>query len=239
MSDSDVDPEDFDSTEPEERDVASEAATDHEKFLSMLPHYYRGEVAQANSLMDRLDLTVDWAIAVVTAVLALAFQGGDVTAYLLLIGIVAVSAFLLFDVRRYRIYDATRARVRLLEENVFANTFDPAGTPVDEWRKELGTDLRRPTLKVSYLEALSRRLRRVYFLLYLLLGGAWVFRITLFAPGEPWTETASVSGVPGEIVAGVVAIFFVVVVVVTFWPTGRRAKGEFHGEEPGRWKRSE
>ena len=233
------DPEDFDPTDHDQREVASEAATDREAFLSMLPHYYRGEVAQLNSLQDRLDLTVDWAIAVVTAVLALAFQGGDVSAYLLLIGIVAVSAFLLFDVRRYRIYDATRARVRLLEENVFANVFRPKGTPVEEWREELGDDLRRPTLKVSYREALSRRLKRVYFLLYALLGSAWAFRITLYASGEPWLETASIPGIPGEAVVGIVAVFFVGVVAVTFWPTRRRARGEFHGEQPGRWKRSE
>lgn len=30
-----------------------------------------------------------------------------------------------------------------------------------DWRREIGDDLRRPSFEVTYLEALSRRLRRV------------------------------------------------------------------------------
>ncbi|TMT85793.1 DUF2270 domain-containing protein [Haloterrigena sp. H1] len=230
-------PDDFDSTAPNERNVATAAATDREEFLSLLPHYYRGEMSQSGNLLSRLDLTTDWAIVVVTAVLALAFQSsGDVSAYLLLIGIVGVSLFLLFDVRRYRIYDASRARVRLLEENLFANALDPSDVPLEAWRAELGEDLRTPTFKVSYWEAISRRLRRIYYHLYLLLGVAWLFRITLYTPKESWSQTASVSGVPGAVVAAAVAAFFLTVTVFTLWPRQRKAKGEVHGEKPGRWK---
>ncbi|WP_408958999.1 DUF2270 domain-containing protein [Natrinema sp. 74] len=229
-------PDDFDSTAPDERNVATVAATDREEFLSLLPHYYRGEMSQSGNLLSRLDLTTDWAIVAVTAVLALAFQGSDVSAYLLLIGIVGVSLFLLFDVRRYRAYDASRARIRLLEENLFANALEPSDAPLEAWRAELGEDLRTPTFKVSYWEAASRRLRRIYYPLYLLLGVAWLFRITLYAPGEPWTKTASVPGVSGTAVVAVVAVFFLAATVVTVWPRGREAKGEFHGEKSGHWK---
>ncbi|QLG50727.1 DUF2270 domain-containing protein [Natrinema halophilum] len=229
-------PENFDSTNPDERNVATAAATDQEEFLSLLPHYYRGEMSQSGNLLSRLDLTTDWAIVTVTAVLALAFQGGDASAYLLLIGIVGVSLFLLFDVRRYRAYDASRARIRLLEENLFANALEPTGTRLENWRAELGNDLRAPTIKVSYWEALSRRLQRIYYPLYLLLGVAWLFRITLYEPGETWTKTASVPGISGAIVAVVVVAFFLVVTVITLWPLQREAKGEFHGDESGRWK---
>ena len=229
-------PDDFDSTAPDERNVATVAATDREEFLSLLPHYYRGEMSQSGNLLSRLDLTTDWAIVVVTAVLALAFQGSDVSAYLLLIGLVGVSLFLLFDVRRYRAYDASRARIRLIEENLFANALEPTDAALEAWRAELGDDLRRPTFKVTYWEALSRRLRRIYYPLYLLLGVAWFFRITLYEPGEPWTRTASVPGISGPIVAVVVAAFFLAATVITVWPRRREAKGEFHGEESGRWK---
>ncbi|WP_327050584.1 DUF2270 domain-containing protein [Halomicrococcus gelatinilyticus] len=230
-------PEGFDSTDHEAREVASVAATDDETFLSLIPHYYRGEVSQSGNLLSRLDLAIDWAIVVVTAVLALAFQGSDATAYLLLIGIVAVSLFLLFDVRRYRTFDASRARVRLLEENLFANSLDPEGVPFEDWRSELGDDLRRPTVKVSYLEALARRLRQVYFPLYLLLGAAWAFRITIYTPGETWRQTATVPGLPAELVVVAVAAFFAAVTAFTYWPRQRQARGEFHGEQSGDWKR--
>ncbi len=235
----DNDSEQSDASEQDTEDVAKEAASNRDELLSLLPHYYRGEISQAGKFLDRLDLTVDWAIALVTAVLALAFESVESSPYLLLIGMVAISMFLVFDVRRYRMYDAIRARVRLIEENVYANAFDPSDTQLAEWREELGDDLRRPMLKVTYWEALSRRLERVYFLLYLLLGVAWLFRITIFAPKETWHETASVPGVSGEIVVTVVGVFYLVVTLLTFWPHRREAKGEFHGEEAGDWKEME
>lgn len=227
----------FDATDPEAREVGQAAATDSEEFLDLLPHYYRGEVSTSGNLLSRLDLTIDWAIVLVTAVLALAFQGGDVAAYLLLIGILGVTLFLFFDVRRYRVYDATRARIRVLEENLFANSLDPEEAPFAEWRSELAEDLRKPTFKVSYREAISRRLRKVYYPLYVLLGVAWAFRISLYTPEQSWVETASIPGIAGELVAVTVAAFFVVATAVTFWPQEREARGEFHGQESGEWKR--
>lgn len=233
----DEDGDDFDATTTEASEVGRTAATDAEEFLSLMPHYYRGEVSQSGNLLSRLDLTIDWAIVVVTAVLALAFRGGDVTAYLLLIGLLGVSLFTLFDVRRYRAFDASRARVRVLEENLFANSLDPESVPMAAWRAELATDLRTPTFKVSYPEALARRLRKVYYPLYVLLGVAWAFRISIYTPGEPWVETASVPGIAGEFVVAAVGAFLLVVTVFTYWPRQRHARGEFHGEESGDWKR--
>ncbi|SIQ97568.1 Uncharacterized membrane protein [Haladaptatus litoreus] len=226
----------FDPTKQDAREVAGDAAENREEFLTLMPHFYRGALSQSGRYLDRLDLTVDWAIAVVTAVLALGFQSSDVPPYLIPIGMVALSMFLLFDVRRYRSYDAIRARVRLVEENVYANALNPVGATLGEWREELGEDLRKPMLKVSYREALSRRLKRVYFPLYVLLAVAWLFRITLFVPNEPWRETAAVPGVSGEIIVGIVGAFYLALILVTFWPRKREAKGEFHGEEPGDWK---
>ncbi|MFC7202604.1 DUF2270 domain-containing protein [Haloferax namakaokahaiae] len=229
--------DEFDATTTEARAVAAQAGAERDEFLSLIPHYYRGEVSQSGNLLTRLDLTTDWAIVLVTVVLALAFQGPDSSAYLLLIGLLGVVLFLLFDVRRYRTFDASRARIRLLEENVFANAFDPSDAPLEAWRVELAADLRTPTLKVSFREAVGRRLRRVYYAIFVLLGLAWVFRITLYAPSEPWTVTASVPGISGVFIAGLVALFFVAITALTFWPYEREARGEFHGEEPGRWRR--
>ncbi|PSP97458.1 hypothetical protein BRC94_10170 [Halobacteriales archaeon QS_5_70_17] len=231
-----------DSFDPEDRDareVAGRAGRERSEFPSLSPYYYRGEVAQLSTRLDRLDLAVDWAIALIAAVLALSFGSADSPPYFLLLGTVALLMFLAFDLRRYRAYDATRSRVRMVEENVFANAFDPAGaTHRDSW-KELGDDLRRPTLKVPVREALSRRLKRVYFLLLAVLLLAWLFRITLFVPGEYWLETAAGSGVPGTIVVVAVGAIYLGALAVALWPTSRQAKGEFHGEEAGDWKRDE
>nr|WP_211609115.1 DUF2270 domain-containing protein [Halogranum amylolyticum] len=231
MSDDSFDPE-----QREAREVAAQAGRDEEMFLSLLPHYYRGEVAQMSTLLGRLDLTTDWAIALIAAMLALSFGSRDSPPYFLLLGMLALLMFLVFDLRRYRTYDATRSRVRLIEENVFANALDPAGAIHRNWREELGDDLRKPTLKVSTREALSRRLKRVYLPLVTVLLLAWLFRITVFVGGERPLETAAIPGVPGVVVVALVAVTYLVLVLLALWPTPRQAKGEFHGEEAGDWK---
>lgn len=144
--------------------------------------------------------------------------------------------FLLFDVRRYRSYDATWARVRMIEENIFANVFDSEGAAQRDWREQIGQDLRKPTLKVSWREALSHRLKRIYFALFTVLVIAWFFRITIYVPKENPIETAAVPGIPGLVMIGGVLIFYLIVAALAYWPTPREAKGAFHGEEPGKWK---
>lgn len=229
----------FDPEQREAREVAAQVGRDREEFVSLLPHYYRGEVAQMSTLLGRLDLTTDWAIALIAATLALSFGSTESPPYFLLLGVLALVMFLMFDLRRYRTYDATRSRVRLMEQNVFANAFDPAGATHRNWRKELGNDLRKPTLKVSTREALSRRLKRVYLPLVTVLLLAWVFRITVFVQGESPFETAAIPGVPGVVVVASMGVMYLGAVLLALWPMPRQAKGEFHGEEVGEWKSKE
>ena len=230
-------PDDFDPEGEPEREVAQSAASDEERFLGLLPHYYRGEVSQLTTELRRIDQTSDWAVAVMAAIITLTFSGRNTPAYLLFVGIAATCVFLVFESRRYRTYDAWRSRVRLLEENVFANAFDPAGAEHEDWRTEMGDDLRRPTLKITFREALARRLRRVYGPLLTVIGVAWVVKITLFADEESTIEAAALPALPGEYVILGVVLFYATVVVVAYWPTERKAKGEFHDEEVGDWKR--
>ncbi|OIB56284.1 DUF2270 domain-containing protein [Natrialba sp. SSL1] len=225
-----------DTLDTEDEEIGAAAATDPDDFLAMVPHFYRGEVSQASSAQDRLDRTTDWAITLIAALLSLVFSSADMPAYLLLVGLLLLSMFLFFEVRRYRFYDVWRARVRLLQENVFANAFDPAGAEHPRWREAVGEDLRRPTFKVSFFEALSRRVRRVYALLFAIVGVAWLSKVTLFTPEAQWTEAAELPGVPGIAVATGLALFYLAVVLIAAWPAERRAKGEIHGVETGDWK---
>lgn len=229
----------FDPEDDEAREVAAEAGRDQTEFLSLLPHYYRGEVGQMSTHLSRLDLTTDWAVVLLTAILALSFGSVDSPPYFILLGMLALIMFLLFDLRRYLTYDATQSRVRLIEENVFANAFDPSGTIHRNWREEIGDDLRKPTLKVSVREALSRRLRRVYLPLITVLLLAWLFRITIFVSGENPLKTASVPGVPGVVMVSIVGMMYLGALLLALWPISREAKGEFHGQEAGDWKTEE
>lgn len=229
--------DEFDPETEDAREVAAQAGEKREEFLSLLPHYYRGEVSQMSTRISRLDLTVDWAIGLIAAVLALSFASTASPPYFLLIGMLALTIFLTFDIRRYRSFDAARSRVRMIEENVFANAFNPNGAIQKRWRAELADDLRKPTLKVSIREAMTRRLRRVYFPLLSILFVAWLFRITLFVPDERWIETASVPGISGTVVVAAVVLYYLGAAVITAWPARRQAKGEFYGVKAGAWKK--
>ncbi|WP_247729613.1 DUF2270 domain-containing protein [Halovivax limisalsi] len=225
-----------DSLDRSDQDLGASIADDPDALLDALPHYYRGEVSQANSAQNRIDQTTNWAITVLAALLSVVFSSADMPAYLLLIGLLVLLIFLWYEIRRYRFYDLYRARVRFFQENVFADALAPSGVEHPRWREELSDDLRRPTFKVTAWEALSRRLRRIYGLLFVVVGVAWTAKVTLFTPETRWTEAAELPGVHGIVVASLLGAFFLGVLAVALWPQRRSAKGEIYGEEPGAWK---
>ncbi|MFQ3283781.1 MAG: putative membrane protein [Natronomonas sp.] len=234
MSDSETD---FDPESPEKRDVGGEAASDQADFLSLMGHAYRGELGRTTSWRTRIDRTTNWAVVLTATLLTWAFSGEARPHYIILIGIVMMTVFLLIEARRYRVYDIWRSRVRILEENVFANALDSEGVEQSNWRGLLSDDLREPAVKTPLLEAVSRRLRRVYFALISVLIGAWIVRLTVFATTATTVGTATVGRVPGEIVLAGVATYYSAVLGLMFWPDGRQAKGEVHsGPESNEWK---
>lgn len=220
----------------DDEEVAAAIADDTDTLLTLLSDYYRGGVSQANNSQNRIDQTTNWAITLIAALLSVVFSSADLPAYLLLVGIGILCVFLSYEVRRYRFYDLYRSRVRFMEENVFANALEPVGVEHSRWREELSDDLRHPTFKVTAREALSRRVQRIYGLLFAVLGVAWVAKVTLFTPEMQWAAAAALPGVPGTVVAALLVVFYLCVAVVAKWPGAREAKGEIYDEAPGKWK---
>ncbi|WP_256403724.1 DUF2270 domain-containing protein [Halorubrum salinum] len=229
---------DFDPEAPEEREVAGEAASDRSDFLSLMAHTYRGELGRTTSWRTRIDRTTNWAVVLVATLLTWAFSGGSRPHYVLLVGVAMVTVFLGIEARRYRVYDIWRSRVRLLEENVFANALDPEGVKQRNWRELLSEDLREPAVKTPLVEAVSRRLQRVYFALISVLIGSWAVRLTVFAESSAGVvETAAVGQVPGGVVLASVALYYAAALALTFWPGRRRAKGELQSRpDTDEWK---
>lgn len=228
MSDSSSD---FDPESPEEREIAGEAARDRDEFLSLMGHAYRGEMGRMTSWRTRIDRTTNWAVVLTASLLTWAFSSDSRPHYVLLVGIVMVTVFLGIESRRYRVYDIWRSRVRILEENVFANALDPEGVEQTNWRELLSEDFREPTVKTPVVEAVSRRLRRVYFALISVLAVAWLVRLTVFATTPTdLVDTATVGIVPGEIILGIMGVYYTVMVALVLWPSGRKAKGELQSE---------
>ncbi|WP_254532875.1 DUF2270 domain-containing protein [Natrinema gelatinilyticum] len=233
--------QDFDPEAPEEREIGREMVDQSTGLGSVMAHCYRGEMSRVTTWRQRLDETTKWAVMILAGLLAYGFSTSGTPA-VLLAGIVVVAIFLVIEARRYQDYDIYRARVRLLQENLIANALDPSqGVEHRNWRRELSEDFRNPTLKTPYLEALSRRLRRVYLALLFVLLAAWLFRLTTFGGDGTWVSNATIGSVPGYIVIASVGAFYIGILWIAFRPHPRRSKEEFDRKEvqEGKWKDSD
>lgn len=197
--------------------VAERIAENVPAFTTLTTDFYRGEIDRTTTWRARLDQTTNWAVVVVAAILTWAFSGENRPHYVVLIGVFGVSTFLLMEANRYREYDVWRNRVRTIQEDLMAETFDPGQAGESNWRTTVSEELRDPEFGISYLGALNHRLRRSYLALLTILGVAWLARVTVYEPREPWQRTASIFVIPGEVVVGVVAVFYAVLVALTFW----------------------
>ena len=226
----------FDPEAREEREIGREMIDQSTGLGSVMAHLYRGEMNRVTTWRQRLDETSKWAVTVLAGVLVYAFSSSGTSHAVLLAGIVVVTVFLGIEARRYQDYEIWRARIRMIQQNLFANALDPsAGVEHRDWRRELSRDYRNPTTKIPYREALQRRLRRVYLPLLAILLAAWIFRITALSSG-PFVRAAALGTVPGLAVIGAVGLFYLAALAMTFWPQERRAKEEFSGAELGKWK---
>lgn len=220
--------DDFDPEAPEEREIGREMVDQNTGLGSVIAHLYRGEVAREISWRERLDSTTNWAVTVIAGIIAYAFSGDDVAHAIILVGMGIGVVFLLIEARRFQQYDVWRARVRSMQENLFANALNPSeGIEQRDWRRQLSDDYRTPTVKMPFRTALAHRLRRVYLPLLVGLLFVWLFRLN--GADEPLVQAAAMSSTPGWIVFGVVSVGYVSLVVIAFWP-GTRTVSELDEE---------
>lgn len=236
----DKEDDEFEPAGRKEREVAGELATDRSEFVGLMQHFYRGELGRTTAWRARIDRTTNWAVGLMATLITWTFSDPGNPHYIILGSLAVVTLFLVVEARRYRIYDIWRTRVRLVEENVFANAADPEGVRHERWRELLADDLRKPRLKIPLFEALSRRLKRVYLPLMTIIVVSWGIRITLFAPAEvDIRDAASIDVIPGILVIGGVCVFYVGMIGVAVWPTDRQAKGEKRefSEQTEQWRK--
>jgi uncharacterized membrane protein len=148
------------------------------EFITVVAHYHRAEMARMAGWRDRIDRTSNWAITVVAAMLSLSLSTPTAHHGVLLFAMLLVQLLLWIEARRYRFFDVYRARVRQLERNYYAQILAPQPEPGDEWARLLGEDLRKPCFLMSHRTAMSRRLRRNYIWMYLILLLAWVLKVS-------------------------------------------------------------
>src|SRR5919202_499653 len=144
------------------------------EFITVLAHYHRAEIARMAGWRDRIDRTTNWAITAVAAMLSLSLSSPTSHHGVLLFAMVLVLLLLVIEARRYRFFDVYRNRVRSLERNYYAQILAPASDATGDWARALGEDLRRPLFLIKRGQALSRRLRRNYGWMFLILLLAWI-----------------------------------------------------------------
>ena len=225
----------FDPTGETERHIGRGMFEEEMGPGSSMAHLYRGEVHRMKFWRERLDRTTNWAITIMAAILTWAFTGNN-PHYIVLIGLAMLTVFLVIEARRYRGYDLWRSRVRLMQENVFANALDASQDISDpHWRRELSEDYRQPKIKISFEEALAHRLRRVYLPLMAVLLAAWVVRITAFMQATEWPASAAIGSIPGIVVSGVIVAFFAAATAIACRPRTWKANGELRLTDVDVW----
>ena len=190
------------------------------EFITLLAHYHRAEIARMAGWRDRIDHTSNWAITVAGAMLSVSLSSSSAHHGVLIFAMVLVMLLLLIESRRYRFFDVYRRRVRSLERNYFAQMLSPRGEPEHDWARILSEDLRRPRFQISLAQAMSRRLKRNYCWLFLILLLAWLLKITSakLQPGAgldelgfsftDWLGNAAIGPLPGWLVVACVAAFY-------------------------------
>ena len=165
-------------------------------YVNAMSHFYRGELGRIMAWRARLDNTTNWAITVTSSIFTISFSLSQVPHIIFFFNIAIVWVMLWIEARRYRFYDAFRARVRMLEAHflvpiVSQNTSLLQG----DWQKLVCEDLLLPSFKISVFEAVGRRLKRNYGFIFLIILGAWITKIFLHARPDPQDPNSHINSI--------------------------------------------
>src|SRR5688572_17275000 len=220
-------------------------------YVTAMSHFYRGELGRIMSWRGRLDPTTNWAITTTTTIFTVAFSIERVPHIIFFFNIAIVWVMLWIEARRYRFYDAFRARVRMLEAHflvpiVAQNTQLLQG----EWQKLVCEDLLLPSFKISKFEAIGRRLKRNYGFIFTIILCAWLTKIFLHGRPDPLDPNARIDSlrafydalavgksIPSYLVAFVVIATFAAFLSVAIY-IGKTTSGEISefGSHRSRWR---
>src|SRR3954468_5544807 len=212
-------------------------------YVNAMSHFYRGELGRIMAWRARLDNTTNWAITVTSSIFTVSFSFAQVPHIIFFFNIAIVWVMLWIEARRYRFYDAFRARVRMLEAHFLVPiVMESRDMLQGEWRKLVSEDLILPCFKISKLEAVGRRLRRNYVFIFILIMVAWITKIFLHATEPIDTPLAfyralSVGHIRSSLVAVIFHGTFAAVIAITIY-VGKKTTGEISefGAHRSLWK---
>jgi uncharacterized membrane protein len=215
----------------EERTVSFQRSLYDPGYVNAMSHFYRGEMNRIMVWRQRLDVTTNWAITSSTAIITIAFSTREVPHIIFFFNLAIVWVLLWIEARRYRFYDAFRARLRMLEAHFLVPmVMENREMLQGEWKKLVCEDLILPCFKITKLEAIGRRLKRNYMFIFILILIAWLTKIFLHA-SAPINDFVSfyhalhIGHIPSWLVALVFAATFASVISITIY-VSKRSSGE-------------
>ncbi len=179
-------------------------------YVSTMTHFYRGELGRMMEWRRRFDATANWAIIGTGSLLAFAVSNAEMLNEAMMINLIVLGFFSFIEARRYRFYDAFRARVRMLEVHFIAPTLiGGERRPLEgQWRTHLVEDLIMPSTKCTFAFALGRRFRHIYGALHLFVLFGWGALASFEATSlEEWIRSFEVGRVPGWAILLLVAVY--------------------------------
>ena len=215
----------------EERTISLQRSPYDPGYVNAMSHFYRGELGRIMVWRQRLDITTNWAITSSTAIITIAFANSAVPHIIFFFNLAIVWGMLWIEARRYRFYDAFRARVRMLEAHFLVPmVMENRDLLQGEWKKLVCEDLILPCFKISKLEAIGRRLKRNYVYIFILIMLAWVTKIFLHADHSmdsvpAFYRALRVGHIPSWLVAAIFVGTFVSVITITIY-VSKKSSGE-------------
>ena len=223
----------------DDSDTMLEAFRDQEKmydhgYITAMAHFYRGEVGRIMVWRQRLDTTTTWAITSTCTIFTVAFSFREVPHLIFFFNLAIVVIMLWIEARRYRFYDAFRARLRMLEAHFLVPILLRQDSKLEgNWRKLVAEDLLIPAFKVTMFESIGRRLKRNYAFIALIILSAWITKIFIHPPPDvlkinslgSFYDALSIGGFSSWFVAAVMMGTFISVIGVTLYIT-KHSTGE-------------
>ena len=194
-------------------------------YITAMSHFYRGEIGRIMVWRQRLDTTTTWGITTTGTIFTVAFSFEKVPHLIFFFNLAIVLMMLWIEARRYRFYDAFRARVRMLEAHFITPVILREKPKLEgNWRKLVAEDLLVPAFKISMFESIGRRLQRNYAFITTIILTAWITKIFIHPPAAQDINSLgslysalSVGAFPSWFVATIMLGTFLTVTSVTIY----------------------
>jgi uncharacterized membrane protein len=177
-----------------------------------LIHLYRAEVGKMTAYRQRLDMTTNWAVVTSAGLASFALGTSENSHATFLFAMFMNYFFLHLEARRFRIFEISVHRVRIMERFFYPAMLGEKPDP--HWHQLLLAELSKPRSPMSRADSLGWRLRRNYLWVYAAVLMAWFAKLDIIRSHEvafsprSLVDMAGIGNVPGSVVFLLVAVFY-------------------------------